>query len=435
MNNNRILQLSMFLKCLCLVSVTIGFPGKAFPQNDSILLQESLERQLEKYGEIHEKWIRAEIQNDCAQRKKNSEEIEIQQNNINSISDKLVSIELRINEINSTQANPEQETKSKSKGKTQNQSNKSGSGLKTKQDSLITDLKKEEEAYLIKLEDLLSKKQIAENESENKKEELVNIYAERKLSLDSARNLLRRKKGAFTFPNPGPKGSKTFRYFAYRSTGKEKISLHFKNPTGGKPFASMSGLLEYLKKNNQKVEMITNAGMFTPTGEPKGLYIENGKTLFKLDKLRENPAEKGVNFYLQPNGVFYLDINGKASILETAVFFSKNKPNEKGEYPGIKFATQSGPMLISNGIINKNFTSNSVNRKIRSGVGLLPDGTMLFLCTEGDETFYNFSVVFRDYFGCRNALFLDGAISKMYLSSLKANDIGGIFGPIISVTK
>ena len=64
-------------------------------------------------------------------------------------------------------------------------------------------------------------------------------------------------------------------------------------------FASISGLFEYLKKNNQKVEMITNAGMFTPTGEPKGLYIENGKTLFKLDKLRENPAEKGVNFYLR----------------------------------------------------------------------------------------------------------------------------------------
>lgn len=43
-------------------------------------------------------------------------------------------------------------------------------------------------------------------------------------------------------------------------------------------------------------------------------------------------------------------------------------------------------------------------------------------------------MMFKDKLHCKDALYLDGAISKMYLPELGRYDLGGDFGAIIGVT-
>jgi uncharacterized protein YigE (DUF2233 family) len=250
--------------------------------------------------------------------------------------------------------------------------------------------------------------------------------------LDSA---LSRKKGAFTFRFQG------CTYLAYRTdAGKDKVRLHWQDPVTRQPFEMLSEVRAHLtgkeKKAEESVRMLTNAGMYTPANAPKGLYVEEGRVLVPIDSLRSSAREPGVNFYLQPNGIFWIDAAGKAHIDRTEVFVKnhRNRPDRKS-YPNVQFATQSGPMLVHGGIINRQFGKLSGNAKVRSGVGILPDGSLVFLCTQGEENFYNFSSVFRHVFNCRNALFLDGAISRMYLPGIQNQTGLGPFGPIISVTR
>ena len=169
--------------------------------------------------------------------------------------------------------------------------------------------------------------------------------------------------------------------------------------------------------------MVTNGGMFDPDFGPHGLLICDGKVYKKLD-LR---TAKGANFYLQPNGVFYIDQAGYH--VATSREFDRQYPDLDTRKPN--FATQSGPMLLIKGAINMAFDEQSLNTNIRSGVGILPNGYPVFVIADV-ITFYDFAMIFKEKFHCQEALFLDGAISKMFIGQ-KLDDSN--FGPMIEVLK
>ncbi|QHS58592.1 phosphodiester glycosidase family protein [Chitinophaga agri] len=76
-----------------------------------------------------------------------------------------------------------------------------------------------------------------------------------------------------------------------------------------------------------------------------------------------------------------------------------------------------------------------MRRTYHSGVGILSNGNVVFIISkEANTTFFDFASIFKDLFGCSDALYLDGAISKMYLPQHRPEDTGGDFGVIISVT-
>jgi uncharacterized protein YigE (DUF2233 family) len=176
---------------------------------------------------------------------------------------------------------------------------------------------------------------------------------------------------------------------------------------------------------NAKPIMITNGGMFDPDYSPHGLLICNHKVYKKLD----TRTAKNANFYLQPNGVFFIE-GGKYAVLSTKVFQEKY-PDLKDKHPD--FATQSGPMLVIDDSINSAFTKGSPNINIRSGVGILPNGNPIFIICR-DINFHDFAALFKDKFGCRSALFLDGAISEMFVGSQEEQKLADYnFGPIIAV--
>ncbi len=100
----------------------------------------------------------------------------------------------------------------------------------------------------------------------------------------------------------------------------------------------------------------------------------------------------------------------------------------------VKFATQSGPMLVVDGEINKLFDPNSHNFNIRNGVGILPNNELIFAISINKVSFYDFARYFKEQ-GCSNALFLDGYISKAYMPKQGIEQIDGELGVLIGITE
>ncbi|GAB2805677.1 phosphodiester glycosidase family protein [Ferruginibacter profundus] len=200
---------------------------------------------------------------------------------------------------------------------------------------------------------------------------------------------------------------------------KQDIQFYWKD-AANKNFSSIGNLEQWLKKNNQQLVFAMNGGMYTTNGAPQGLYIENEKLLSPLDTTNGDG-----NFYLKPNGVFYITTNNIAGICSSPDFMHKEK---------IKYATQSGPMLVIDGQIHPAFQQGSANLNTRNGVGILEDNKIIFVLSKKPVNFYDFANYFKSL-GCKNALYLDGLVSRAYLPEQNWIQKDGNFGVMIGVTE
>ncbi len=230
--------------------------------------------------------------------------------------------------------------------------------------------------------------------------------------------------GEFTFSY---KGLKYMGFVAHLDS--HDIRTHLGNPAlkGSPNYKNLGNLKTKLEKDSLEVLMLTNAGMYTPSLQPEGLLISEGEEVTPIDLGGPQP----LNFYLMPNGVFYL-ANDSAFVKETHAF------NDAYEAKSIspEVATQSGPLLVINGEHHPRFNHGSPNLNLRSGVGIIDGKKLVFIISEGHDTnLFDFATIFKDLFGCQNALFLDGAISRMYLKETNPKEMGGNFGPLLSITK
>ena len=199
---------------------------------------------------------------------------------------------------------------------------------------------------------------------------------------------------------------------------KQEIKLYWKDDKN-QNFKSIENLKAWLEKHKRKLVFAMNGGMYKPDGSPQGLFVENQKTLSPLDTSIGNG-----NFYLNPNGVFYITTDNIPIICKTIEF----KANKK-----IKYATQSGPMLVIDGQIHAAFKEGSTNLNIRNGVGILPGNKIVFAMSKKELNFYDFANYFKSI-GCKNALYLDGLVSRTYLPEKEWVQTDGNFGVIIGVT-
>jgi uncharacterized protein YigE (DUF2233 family) len=200
---------------------------------------------------------------------------------------------------------------------------------------------------------------------------------------------------------------------------KDELKFYWKNEKG-EIIGNFANLKTVVESKNKKLEFAMNGGMYMQDQSPLGLYIEEGKMIRPL-----STRSGSGNFYLDPNGVFYVTSTQEAMVCKTGDFIAG---------PKIKYATQSGPMLVVDGQINPVFKQGSANLNIRNGVGILPDGKVLFAISNTGVNFYDFAAYFKKA-GCRNALYLDGFVSRMYLPSKKIIQTDGGFGVMIGVVK
>ena len=196
----------------------------------------------------------------------------------------------------------------------------------------------------------------------------------------------------------------------------EQVGLVWK-PAKGEPFGSFENARRHLVQQGKSPVFLMNAGIYQTGGIPCGLHVENGVELHPL-----NQADAPGNFFLKPNGVFFIE-NGKAAVLTTGDYaLKKSRPT---------FAVQSGPMLLIHGKRHPAFRDGSASKLLRNGVGVDDQGRVVFAITDKGQmvNFWDFAGLFLKL-GCQNALFLDGTISQMAVNpgeNLRSNQFAAMF--------
>jgi uncharacterized protein YigE (DUF2233 family) len=200
---------------------------------------------------------------------------------------------------------------------------------------------------------------------------------------------------------------------------RQALALYWQDENQ-QPLRRLGGLRDWLSRQKKTLVFATNGGMYRAGNVPVGLFMQVGKVVTPLDT-----ASGTGNFYLKPNGVFYLTAAGRAAVCRTADF----RPSAS-----IRYATQSGPMLVIDGRLHPAFRADSKNLNVRNGVGILPDGRVLFAMSRQPISFFDFARYFQQQ-GCRQALYLDGFVSRTYLPAQGWQQTDGDFGVIIGVTE
>ena len=195
------------------------------------------------------------------------------------------------------------------------------------------------------------------------------------------------------------------RYLVWRVERENlgRLQLHWLDQAG-KPMGHFGALRDRLGERGLEIEFATNGGIYERGPKPCGLTVCQGEEVVKL-----NLADGEGNFYLKPNGVFFVDEANRAGVMEAAAF---GKSGVKA-----RIATQSGPMLLSGGRMHPAFNVNSKNLRQRSAVGVRKaDGQVIFVVTDRSDadkrrvSFHALASLFLEL-GCEEALFLDGDIS------------------------
>jgi uncharacterized protein YigE (DUF2233 family) len=91
-------------------------------------------------------------------------------------------------------------------------------------------------------------------------------------------------------------------------------------------------------------------------------------------------------------------------------------------------------MLVTAAQLHPAFKQGSANVHIRNGVGILPDGKVVFAMSKKEVNFYDFASYFKDL-SCRNALYLNRLVSRAYVPEKNWIQTDGDFGVITGVTK
>jgi uncharacterized protein YigE (DUF2233 family) len=224
-------------------------------------------------------------------------------------------------------------------------------------------------------------------------------------------------------------GAVDFRHVAIASTqvtvaevdpATEAIRL-FLRDDAGHPFRTLQALDAWVKRQGRTLAFAMNAGMYRADLSPLGLLVLDGDTRSPLDL-----ADGAGNFYLKPNGVFFIE-GRRAGILETDAYRrSAHRP---------QWATQSGPMLVRDGAIHPAFRADSRSRLVRNGVGVTPSGHVVFAISDGPVSLHEFATLFRDRLGCSNALYLDGVVSGLHAPALGRSDATVPLGPMVGVVE
>ncbi|HVY86641.1 MAG TPA: phosphodiester glycosidase family protein [Caulobacterales bacterium] len=186
----------------------------------------------------------------------------------------------------------------------------------------------------------------------------------------------------------------------------------------GAPLRSFGALRSVLGGEARRVRFAMNAGMFDDVGLPIGLFVERGAVRHRLNRQRGEG-----NFHMLPNGVFSMDANGVLRVEASDAYAHRNAQSQ--------WATQSGPMLVIDGALHPMIQANGPSLNIRNGVGVLNTHRAYFVISEAPVSFGRLARFFRDRLHCRNALYLDGAVSGAWVPTRGRMDQEHPLGPMI----
>ncbi len=198
----------------------------------------------------------------------------------------------------------------------------------------------------------------------------------------------------------------------------DDLRIYHRAPDGA-VYGQFSALRNDLAAQGLEMVAAMNGAMYHEDRRAVGYYVEDGERKGAL----VTSASPG-NFGLLPNGVFCLSSEG-AAVVETRAFAAAPLP--------CTYAVQSGPLLVEDGALHPRFLPNSTSRFIRNGVGVRPDGSVVWAITADRINFHGFARLMRDALGTPDALYIDGKVSRLWAPELGRADIGFSMGPIMAV--
>ncbi|MFN0317363.1 MAG: phosphodiester glycosidase family protein [Burkholderiales bacterium] len=173
-----------------------------------------------------------------------------------------------------------------------------------------------------------------------------------------------------------------------------------------------------------KLSFAMNAGMFHSDGTPVGLLVINGRAVAPL-----NVSEGNGNFFWKPNGVFSVDLDGTVRATTTDAFIAG------GFQRSAVSAAQSGPMLVIDGALHPGMPPDSIHVQTRNAVAECGRFLANFIITESAVSFGKLARFIRDRLGCRNALYLDGAISSLWWPEGGRKDVAHRISTVVAVMR
>tara|TARA_R110002072_G_scaffold58144_7_gene148753 strand:- start:2808 stop:3665 length:858 start_codon:yes stop_codon:yes gene_type:complete len=175
-------------------------------------------------------------------------------------------------------------------------------------------------------------------------------------------------------------------------------------------------------RDAETVAFAMNAGMFDDEGDPIGYYVEDSERLKTL-----NTQDGEGNFHLDPNGVFFG--SGDTWEIRTTEDFLANVSDRP------EFGTQSGPMLLIDGKLHPEISTDGESRLVRNGVGIDGQGRAHFVISNAPISFGKLARFYRDELSVSDALYLDGNVSALWNPATGRLDTGAAIGPLIVVEK
>jgi uncharacterized protein YigE (DUF2233 family) len=183
---------------------------------------------------------------------------------------------------------------------------------------------------------------------------------------------------------------------------------------------SFAALARRLGPDAVRLRFAMNAGMFDEAGAPIGLFVADGAERHAVSL----KAGWG-NFHLLPNGIFSVASDGRVAVTESRRFAARR--------PAVRWATQSGPMLVIEGKLHPKFDADGESQLIRNGVGVSDPHTAWFAISDDPVSFGRFARLFRDALHCSNALYLDGSVSSLWDRASGRHDESTRLGPMVAV--
>jgi uncharacterized protein YigE (DUF2233 family) len=213
-------------------------------------------------------------------------------------------------------------------------------------------------------------------------------------------------------------------------TTPERLELVWRDGQGN-AYRSFDKVQSALAAQGRTPRFLMNAGLFQPGGTPCGLHIECGATLNPL-----NLKDGYGNFHLKPNGVCWIEAEGRrrrAVIASTEIYQKRAAAIPAGGAVRIETAVQSGPLLLAAGRRHPAFREGSANKLHRNGVGVDDQGRLVFAMTDRAQwvNFWDFAGLFLSL-GCKDALFLDGDLSQMLVNPSKP-EASNLFGAMFVI--
>jgi uncharacterized protein YigE (DUF2233 family) len=203
-------------------------------------------------------------------------------------------------------------------------------------------------------------------------------------------------------------------------SGRDEILLALADSHG--PLRSFARLKAALGPRARRLRFAMNGGMFDAAGGPVGLYVAEGVEKHAINR-RTGPG----NFHMLPNGVFAVGTDGRVAIVPSPAWPPPRFP--------VRWATQSGPMLVIAGQLHPLVQPDGASRYIRNAVGVADSRTAWFVISDEPVSFGRLARFLRDGLGCRDALYFDGAVSSLWDPADDRQDARDDLGPLVAVLR